>query len=108
MLQRNRDCDADRSGAVPTSARADTSVCVPPVLQTCVNHHVARCAFTTVNDVVAYLIELEPGFDELDHETLRDIVRSRTLTRYADIGPDELDAMYEAAMLHLSAAHDEG
>ncbi len=43
----------------------------------------ARCAFTTVNDVVAYLIELEPGFDELDHETLQDVVRSRTFGRHA-------------------------
>ncbi len=67
-----------------------------------------RRSFTTVGDVIAYLLELEPGFDELKHGTLRDIVRSRTLTRYADIGPDELDAMYQDAMLHLSVAHDEG
>ena len=68
----------------------------------------ARCAFTTVNDVVAYLIELEPGFDELDHETLQDVVRRRRLGRYEDIGPDEIDAMYQDAMLHVSVAHDEG
>jgi len=67
-----------------------------------------RRSFTTVDDVVAYLIELEPGFDELDHGTLQNVVRNRTLNRYADLGPDALDAMYQDAKLHLSVAHDEG
>jgi hypothetical protein len=67
-----------------------------------------RRSFITVDDAVSYLLDMEPGFDELDHETLQDIVRSRTLTRYEDIGPDEIDAMYQDAMLHLSVAHDEG
>jgi len=67
-----------------------------------------RRSFDDVGDVIAYLLELEPGLAELKHGTLRDIVRSRTLKRYADIGPDEFDAMYEAAMLQLSVAHDAG
>ena len=67
-----------------------------------------RRSFTTVDDVVAYLIELEPGFDELEPGTLQDVVRRRRLGRYEDIGPDEIDAMYQDAMLHLSVTHDEG
>ncbi len=67
-----------------------------------------RRSFTTVDDVVAYLIELEPGFDELEHGTLQDVVRRRRLGRYEDIGQDEIDAMYQDAMLHVSVAHDEG
>ena len=53
---------------------------------------------------MAYLIELEPGFGDLDHGTLRDIVRSRTLKRYEDIGQGEIDAMYQAALEEVSEA----
>jgi len=66
-----------------------------------------RRSFTTVDDVVAYLSELEPGFDELEPGTLQDIVRRRRLGRYEDIGQDEIDAMYQDGLLHLSVAHDE-
>jgi len=63
-----------------------------------------RRSFTTVDDVVAYLLELEPGFDELDPGTLQDVVRSRTLKRYEDIEQDELDAMYQAALEQVAEA----
>jgi uncharacterized protein (UPF0335 family) len=67
-----------------------------------------RRSFTTIDDVTAYLIELEPGFADLDHETLRDVVRTRKRGRYEDIEEDEIDLMYQDAMLHTSVAHDEG
>jgi RNA:NAD 2'-phosphotransferase (TPT1/KptA family) len=58
-----------------------------------------RRYYTTVDDVVAHLIEMEPGFSELDHDVLQDVVRTRKRGRYA---------MYQDAMLHLSVQHDEG
>lgn len=54
--------------------------------------------FTTVDDVVAHLIELEPAFaEELTHEQLQDIVR-RNSDRYEDITAEQIDAMYTEAM----------
>jgi len=67
-----------------------------------------RRSFDDVGDVIAYLLELEPGLAELKPGTLQDVVRRRRLGRYEDIGPDEIDAMYQDAMLHLSVTHDEG
>ena len=55
-------------------------------------------SFTTVNDVTAHLIELEPAFAEIDHDTLQEIVRANSAGRYEDISEDEIDAMYNAAM----------
>lgn len=54
--------------------------------------------FTTIDDVTAYLIELEPGFADLDRDTLREVVNVNRTNRYEDITSDEVDAMYRAAM----------
>jgi hypothetical protein len=67
-----------------------------------------RRSLTSADDVVGYLLKLEPDLAVLEPGTLQDIVRSCTRARYEAIGPDELDAMYQAAMLQLSVAHDEG
>ena len=53
--------------------------------------------YTTIDDVVFSLREADPGFDELDTETLRGIVRDNKSGRYEDITHAELDEMVIAA-----------
>ena len=54
--------------------------------------------FTTIDDVTGYLYGCDPGFDELDNEQMREIVRTHSAgTRYEDITEEQLDAMIHAA-----------
>ena len=63
-----------------------------------------RHQFTTVSDVTAYLVELDPAFrDELTDDQLQDIVRQHSAGRYEDITADELDAMLVAAYMATGA-----
>ena len=63
-----------------------------------------RHQFTTVSDVTAYLVELDPAFsDELTEDELRDIVRQHSAGRYEDITEAELDAMIVAAYMATGA-----
>ena len=60
--------------------------------------------FSTITDVTAYLVELDPAFsDELTEDELRDIVRQHSARRYEDITRDELDAMIVAAYVAVGA-----
>ncbi len=56
-------------------------------------------SFTTIADVTAYLVELEPTFtDALTADQLRDIVQANRENRYEDLTEAEINAMYNAAM----------
>ena len=59
--------------------------------------------FTTVDDVVNHLLDLEPGFSALSHDALQDIVRDNRTNRYEEITQAEVDQMYEAAMAAVDA-----
>ncbi len=55
--------------------------------------------FTTITDVTAYLVELEPGFsDDLTEDQLRDIVQANRTNRYEELTEAEIAAMYNAAV----------
>jgi len=54
--------------------------------------------FTTVDDAANHIYELDPGFDVITRDELRDIVKANSAGRYEDITEDEITAMYKAAM----------
>jgi hypothetical protein len=54
--------------------------------------------FTTVGDVIAHLMRIEPAFsDELTYDQLHDIVCSTRTNRYEELTDAELHAMTTAA-----------
>ena len=60
--------------------------------------------FTSITDVTAHIIALDPGFsDELTDDQMMDIVRSHSAGRYEDITTDELDTMIVAAYMATGA-----
>lgn len=58
--------------------------------------------YTTVNDVVAHLLTVEPGLAELGEERLADIVRATRVSRYEEIDEAEFDAIADAAMAAMT------
>lgn len=63
-----------------------------------------RHQFTTVTDVTAYLMTLDPAFrDELTEDQLEGIVWRCSAGRYEDITTDELDTMIVAAYMATGA-----
>lgn len=54
--------------------------------------------FTTVNDVVEYVMQSDPEFDNLlTSEQVREIVQANRVNRYEEITEAELDAMAAGA-----------
>ncbi len=60
--------------------------------------------FTTINDLVNYLFEVDHGFrDELTDEQMRDIAQTHRTNRYEEITDSEIDAMLVAAYMATGA-----
>jgi len=60
--------------------------------------------FTTINDLTAYLFDVDPGFrDDLTDEQMRDIAQVHRTNRYEEITDNEIEDMIAAAYMATGA-----
>lgn len=59
--------------------------------------------FSTINDVIAQLIEYEPALADLPYDALWQVVQACRTKRYENLLPEDIDGMLIAALAALEA-----